>query len=325
MEGAAELLSGSLRLPRLPRLSRDTILPSSAVQASKSWSFWPGSSLSLADGDDNARAPPPPRSWAAEPAPLPLPPPPRPVSVVALRKSRRAILGIRFYSEPGDSGAEVQTVEEYGLAWRHGLAWGDVIERVRVYSARRPKEVRAHTRTMPLSLSALLPLPLTSACSARVLSLSPSTSYPTVTTRRRRYGLRAVSSSSTCAGAGGRRQISPPPACRRYGEDRSSGCMCVELTLPRPSSALTCAGCSHGVRWRRAGGRRRRMLAMPQSAYRRCGAVTCLRWWRMSACWPLAICSKRCGPGWRRGDATREERLVVARRGRPPHVSAADR
>ena len=50
-------------------------------------------------------------------------------------------LGVRFFSDDGDGGAEVEHVAPHSLAWRHGLAWGAVLERVRVLSARAEHEV----------------------------------------------------------------------------------------------------------------------------------------------------------------------------------------
>jgi len=92
--------------------------------------------------------PPPP----LPPPPPPLPPPPRlpPSTTIRLHKPRGATLGVRFYSSrrseapgEGEAGAEVQSVEPYGLAWRSGLAWGDVITGVRVHSSRAKQELLA--------------------------------------------------------------------------------------------------------------------------------------------------------------------------------------
>lgn len=76
-----------------------------------------------------------------------LAPPPRatttaPPSVIVLHKPRGVSLGVKFLAvSHRDGGAEVESVEEYGIAWRAGLAWGDAVLRVRVYSQLRPGEV----------------------------------------------------------------------------------------------------------------------------------------------------------------------------------------
>ena len=89
--------------------------------------------------------------------------------VIGLTKRRNVALGIRFHMEPGDGGAEVESVEPYGLAWRLGLKWGDVISLVRIVatntehpvkdgqdaaSALRPAVGRIELRVLPRACSA---------------------------------------------------------------------------------------------------------------------------------------------------------------------------
>ena len=111
----------------------DTLLPSHSGKDRSTWRFW-----SSSDGD--ATPPPPPArapSMASKPmAPLgpPPKPPPPPPDIVSVYKPRGVPLGVRFFSDAGTSGAEVERVDEHGLAWRAGLAWGDTIEGVSVYS-----------------------------------------------------------------------------------------------------------------------------------------------------------------------------------------------
>jgi len=75
-------------------------------------------------------------NYASRPAPavacVPLPPPPRRTEIVQLFKQRGQALGVRFHASTGVDGAELQSVEPYGLAWRHRLRWGDTISTVRV-------------------------------------------------------------------------------------------------------------------------------------------------------------------------------------------------
>ncbi len=79
-------------------------------------------------------------NYATKPEPdarTPPPPPRRRSEVLPLTKRRGVALGVRFHASPGDDGAELQSVEPYGTAWRHGLKWGDVISQVRIVASGR--------------------------------------------------------------------------------------------------------------------------------------------------------------------------------------------
>ena len=78
------------------------------------------------------RTPPPPMR-TPPPTMRTVPPPPRRrTEVLPLTKREGVPLGVRFHSQQGDDGAELQCIEPYGTAWRHGLRWGDVICQVRL-------------------------------------------------------------------------------------------------------------------------------------------------------------------------------------------------
>lgn len=144
------MLPDGLRLPRIVRRSSgEALLPTSAeLPASsahnKSW-FW------RTDDDDededmtDTGMRPPLEELSPNVTPKSLSPPPRArpaATIVPLHKPRGTSLGLRFFSDEGDGGAEIQKVDPHSIAWRHGLAWGDTIERVRIMSAFRPGEVR---------------------------------------------------------------------------------------------------------------------------------------------------------------------------------------
>lgn len=75
------------------------------------------------------------------PSHLPLPPPPKRSEVVRIFKRRREALGVRFHADDGDGGAQLESVEPYGLAWRHGLKWGDTISAVRTLNNGRESKL----------------------------------------------------------------------------------------------------------------------------------------------------------------------------------------
>jgi hypothetical protein len=57
-------------------------------------------------------------------------------------------MGVKFFGECHHAeGAEVDSVEAFGQAWRCGLRWGDVLMSVRVFSSRRPGELVSEART----------------------------------------------------------------------------------------------------------------------------------------------------------------------------------
>ena len=93
--------------------------------------------------------PVPQMSLAPPPPPILRPPPPRPAAPTSqslfLNKPRGTSLGVKFFGDKqgtdAKEGAEVVSVEAFGLAWRHGLKPGDRILLVRAFSTVRPCEV----------------------------------------------------------------------------------------------------------------------------------------------------------------------------------------
>lgn len=72
----------------------------------------------------------------------PLPPPPRRTDCIKLLKKRGFALGVRFLADSVcDDGAVVDSVEPFGVAWRHGLKWGDVICSVRIVASGKEFEL----------------------------------------------------------------------------------------------------------------------------------------------------------------------------------------
>jgi hypothetical protein len=133
---------------RFPRLSSDELLPTSTASPSgKRWLPWSSDDISEdevcspRDVYDNRTLAPRPLEERSQNKPLPPPPKPPPVAaLVTLSKPYGVSLGIRFFSDPGEHGAEIQKVDEHGLAWRAGLGWGDAIQRVRVRSTTRQSD-----------------------------------------------------------------------------------------------------------------------------------------------------------------------------------------
>ena len=107
---------------------------------------------SVAQATSFAPAPlPPPRAAAprlqrppaAKPTPF-LPVPAAPVESVYVFKPKGASLGVKFYGDdakPGTKGAEVVSVEDFGIAYRAGIKMGDRVHLVRAFSSVRPGEV----------------------------------------------------------------------------------------------------------------------------------------------------------------------------------------
>jgi len=73
----------------------------------------------------------------------PPPPPMTKVTTIELVKRRGDALGVRFLCDAGSGGAELESVEPFGLAWRYGLRWGDVVAGVFVVSTGKDHDLKS--------------------------------------------------------------------------------------------------------------------------------------------------------------------------------------